>query len=404
MTANEFKLPDIGEGLVEVEIVRWLVPVGGQVKLDESLVEVETDKAVTEIPSPYAGTVLRHGAEEGDVLAVGKILVVIGEGGDALPPADDAEATDSADAKPIVGSLSEEPQDLTPVTAAAATIRERPPALPLVRKFAKELGVDLSTVTGSGPNGRITRDDVEAAARTEPAPASSAPLQPAGDERRPMSRLRKAIAANMSRSWAEIPHVTAFDEVDATRLLAVRSSLQARHDTKLPVDALVVAAVVPALREVPVFNSSLDGDDLVFHGRHDIGVAVDTPEGVIVAVLRDAGGRKVLELAAEIQRLRDRARARTLTPAETSGQTFTVTNIGAAGGGFGTPMVPPGTVAILSVGQAKEQPVVRDRRIDIAPVMPLSLSYDHRVADGAVGRRFLALLVENLTEPALFLA
>jgi pyruvate dehydrogenase E2 component (dihydrolipoamide acetyltransferase) len=408
MTANEFRLPDIGEGLVEVEIVRWLVPVGGEVKVDESVVEVETDKAVTEIPSPYAGTVIHHGAEEGEVLEVGKTLVVIGEPGETWPPSVGSAAPDGADARPIVGSLVEEPEDLTPVDAPSATSKGRPTALPLVRKLAKELGVDLQSLSGSGPNGRITREDVEAAAAgtdTE-TDVGHEPTPPrAGDERRPLSRLRKAIAANMSRSWAEIPHVTAFDEVDATRLLAVRSSLQARHQTELSVDALIVAAVAPALREVPVFNASLDGDEMIFHGRQDIGVAVDTPDGVIVAVIADAGAKSVLDLGAEVARLRERARSRTLDPTETTGQTFTVTNIGAAGGGFGTPLVPPGTVAILSAGQAKRRPVVTDDgRIEAAPVMPLSLSYDHRVADGAVGRRFLAVLVENLSEPALFLA
>jgi pyruvate/2-oxoglutarate dehydrogenase complex dihydrolipoamide acyltransferase (E2) component len=405
MTANEFRLPDIGEGLVEVEIVQWLVPIGGQVKVDEDLVEVETDKATTAIPSPFAGTVIHHGADEGDVLEVGKTLVVIGEPGETWSPSKDSEPSSSADAKPIVGSLVEEPEDLTPVQEPVQTSPDRRAALPLVRKLAKELGVDLERVSGSGPNGRITRKDVEAAAAAKSSTSTAPPATARpGDERRRMSRLRKAIADNMSRSWSEIPHVTAFDEVDATRLLAVRSSLQRRHGVSLPVDALVVAAVVPALGEVPVFNASLDGDDLLYHGRHDIGVAVDTPDGVIVTVITEAGSRSVLELGAEIGRLRERARSRKLAPAETSGQTFTVTNIGAAGGGFGTPLVPPGTVAILSVGQAKERPVARAGRVEIAPVMPLSLSYDHRVADGAVGRRFLAVLVENLSEPALFLA
>jgi pyruvate dehydrogenase E2 component (dihydrolipoamide acetyltransferase) len=403
MTANEFRLPDIGEGLVEVEIVRWIVPVGGEVKVDEDLVEVETDKAVTAIPSPFAGTVIHHGADEGDVLEVGKTLVVIGEPDETWPPSETTESPDSAAAKPIVGSLVEEPDDLTPVAEHVEASSTRQAALPLVRKLAKKLGVDLGAVVGSGPNGRITRQDVEAAAAGDSSPEVPAAAR-RGDERRPLSRLRKTIAANMSRSWAEIPHVTAFDEVDATRLLAVRSSLQRRHEIQLPVDALVVAAVVPALREVPVFNASLDGDDLIFHGRHDIGVAVDTPDGVIVAVIADAGSKRVRELATEVGRLRERARSRQLTSSEALGQTFTVTNIGAAGGGFGTPLVPPGTVAILSVGQAKDKPVARDGRVEIAPVMPLSLSYDHRVADGAVGRRFLAVLVENLSEPALFLA
>ncbi|HEY7823038.1 MAG TPA: dihydrolipoamide acetyltransferase family protein, partial [Acidimicrobiia bacterium] len=223
-------------------------------------------------------------------------------------------------------------------------------------------------------------------------------------ERRPMSRLRRTIAANMTKSWSEIPHVTTFDDVDATRLLEVRRALGERHGTKIPIEALVVKAVIPALDEFPEFNSSLDGDDLVYHEAKDIGIAVDTPEGLIVAVIRDADETSVMELASEVRRLGDGARDRSLGPEELSGQTFTVSNIGAVGGGHGTPIVPSGTVAILSVGAARLRPVVYEEDVVVAPVMPLSLSYDHRVIDGAVGRRFMALVLENLEEPALFLA
>jgi pyruvate dehydrogenase E2 component (dihydrolipoamide acetyltransferase) len=208
----------------------------------------------------------------------------------------------------------------------------------------------------------------------------------------------------MARSWAEIPHVTTFDDIDATRLLEIRSALGARHDVKLPLEALVVKAVIPALETFPDFNATLDGDDLIVHGAHHIGIAVDTPDGLLVAVIRDAGSRGVLELASEVRRLGEGAKARTLTPDELSGQTFTVSNIGAIGGGHGTPIVPFGTTAILSVGRAQEKAIVIDGELAIAPVMPLSLSYDHRVIDGGLGRRFIALVRENLEEPALFLA
>ncbi len=224
------------------------------------------------------------------------------------------------------------------------------------------------------------------------------------DVRRPLSRLRKTIAANMSRSWAEIPHVTTFDDIDATRLLEIRSALSARHDVKVPLEALVVKAVIPALEAFPEFNSTLDGEDLILHGSHHVGIAVDTPDGLLVAVIRDAGSRGVLELASEVRRLGEGAKARSLSPDELTGQTFTVSNIGALGGGHGTPIVPPGTTAILSVGRAQEKAIVIDGELAIAPVMPLSLSYDHRVIDGGLGRRFMAMLRENLEEPALFLA
>jgi len=219
-----------------------------------------------------------------------------------------------------------------------------------------------------------------------------------------MSRLRRTIAANMEKSWAEIPHVTTFDDVDATRLLEVRRALGDRHGTKIPVEALVIKAVVPALEQFPEFNASLEGDELVLHSNKDIGIAVDTPDGLLVAVISDADDKSVMELAGEVRRLGEGARDRKLSPGELSGQTFTVSNIGAVGGGHGTPIVPYGTVGILSVGKARLRPVVYDEDLAIAPVMPLSLSYDHRVIDGAVGRRFMALVLENLEEPALFLA
>jgi pyruvate dehydrogenase E2 component (dihydrolipoamide acetyltransferase) len=486
--AEVFRLPDLGEGLVEVEIVRWQVPVGGEVEMDQPVVEVETGKAVVDVPSPYAGVVLHHGAAEGEMLEVGEVLVVVGQAGESWPDAPSGDGTPAgpvpigADAAPIVGTLSEEAQELTPA-APAPRPGGRPQALPKVRKLARELGVDLSAVTGSGPagrivaadvtaladgaagrgndssagrsarsgtsgrslspvvrklaekhgvdlatvvgtgvGGRVTRDDVLGAARSHPdgaAQASSASPAVAsgrrdgagdgpasrreGDERRRLSPTRRVIAERMSRAWSEIPQVTAFDRADASRLLEVRAALRERHGQSMPVDALVVAAVVPVLQAFPEMNATLEGDELVLHGSQDVGIAVDTPDGLLVAVIRDAGSRRLLELAAEVRRLREGAQARTLDPADLSGQTFTVSNIGGVGGGHGTPIVPPGTTGILSVGRAADTPVVRDGRVEVAPTMPLSLSYDHRVIDGAVGRRFLGMLLENLAEPTLFL-
>jgi len=428
---REFRLPDIGEGLTEAEIVRWLVAEGESVEADQPIVEVETDKAVVEIPSPYAGVVERHGGAEGETLEVGSVLVVISETSE-IPVEQPTPATPAA--TPIVGTLVEEAEVIEAPSEPIPTPEPTPArptsakALPVVRKVARDAGLDLETVIGTGTGGRITREDVESAIAASPVSASSpreasppsTSLRPDGpfpaeaataqkeapsrdDERRPMSRLRRTIAANMSRSWAEVPHVTTFDDVDATRLLEVRRALSERHETKIPIEALVVRAVLPALYAFPEFNATLDGDDLLIHGAHDIGVAVDTPDGLLVAVIRDAGSKGVLDLAVEINRLGDGARERKLSPDELTGQTFTVSNIGAVGGGHGTPIVPPGTTAILSVGRAKEKPIVDNGDLVIAPVMPLSLSYDHRVIDGGLGRRFMSLLMENLEEPALFL-
>ena len=421
--AREFLLPDIGEGLTEAEIVRWLVPEGGKVEADQPVVEVETDKAVVEIPSPYAGVVLRHGGAEGETIQVGSVLVVIGEEGEVgdnepaeAPAVAEAGPPPSDAAAPIVGTLSEDAEVLSSSNhAAGAQTGSAVKALPIVRKLARDLGIDLNHVQGSGPEGRVTREDVLAIASAEEVepqpvetPAAAAPAVPTvaedGDERQPMSRLRRTIAANMAKSWAEIPHVTTFDEVDAGRLAQVREALGSRHDVKIPVEALVIKALIPALESYPEFNATLDGDDLIVHPKHDIGIAVDTPDGLLVAVIRDAGSRPVLDIAGEVRRLGEGARARSLAPDELSGQTFTVSNIGAVGGGQGTPIVPYGTTAILSVGRVQDKVIARDGEPVVAPVMPLSLSYDHRVIDGAQGRRFMALLIENLEEPALFLA
>ncbi len=472
--AHEFRLPDIGEGLTEAEIVRWLVDVGEEVAADQPIVEVETDKAVVEIPSPYAGTVLEHGGAAGDVIAVGSVLVVVGDATEATPeavePAQESMSSPSGPAAaapetqpsahtprvnapavpgsplrqpvadqptfaepspesgsssiserpsvaPIVGTLSEDAEILRPRDEGAGHDSTGVKALPVVRKLARDNGVDITTVTGSGPDGRITREDVLAAIAPPPPPADGlAPVAPletpeesasvanGEDGRQKMSRLRRTIAANMSKSWAEIPHVTTFDDVDASRLLEARNALAKRHDIKVPLEAMVVKAVLPALDAFPEFNATIDGEDLVVHGTRDIGIAVDTPEGLMVAVIQNAASMSVLDLAVEVGRLGEGARERTLSPSELTGQTFTVSNIGAVGGGHGTPIVPYGTTAILSVGRAREKAIVIDGDLVIAPAMPLSLSYDHRVIDGGVGRRFMALLMENLEEPALFLA
>ncbi len=393
--AYEFLLPDIGEGLTEAEVVRWLVAVGDEVAEDAPLVEVETDKAVVEITSPHHGVVLFHGAEPGQILPVGAVLTVIGLPGELWSP---------AEAAPIVGTLVEEAEILAPRSAGA----DQPAAggiqaLPLIRKLAKELGVDLADVQGSGPGGRIIREDVHArAGRSAQAPPPHVPG--VGEERVRLSRLRRTIAGNMERSWREIPHVTTFDSVVADRLLDLRSAWSSRYGTPVPIEALVLKAVLPVLVEFGEFNASLEGEHLVLKRRYDVGVAADTPDGLIVPVVRGADRLDLPQLATEIVRLADAARSRSLTPDELTGGTFTVSNIGAVGGGYGTPIIPFGTTAILSVGRAEAQAVVRNGAVTVARMMPLSLSYDHRVIDGGLGRRFMARLRENLEEPGLFLA
>jgi pyruvate dehydrogenase E2 component (dihydrolipoamide acetyltransferase) len=403
--AYEFRLPDIGEGLTEAEVTEWLVQVGQEVKLDQPLVQIETDKAVTDIPAPQAGVLLHQGAPAGSVIRVGEMLAVIGLAGELWPAGaepttegvrPDAEERPAeprlAQSLPIVGTLAEpEPAGEAPTTGAQKQV------LPLVRRLAKDLGVDLSTVHGTGAAGRITRDDVEAAARGGSSKGPT-PLRE-GEQRVRLSRLRRTIAENMARSWREIPHVTTFDQADATRLLSVRQDLEERGGEPVPLEALFIRAVLPALRDHLEFNATLDGDDLIVRRRHDVGIAVDTPEGLTVAVVRGADGFDLRGLTKEIRRLTEATRNRTASLHDVTGQTFTVSNIGAVGGGFGTPIIPYGTTAILSFGRAREAPMVREGRLEVGRVMPLSLSYDHRVIDGALGRRFLARVIEGLEDP-----
>lgn len=373
--ALEFLLPDVGEGLVEAMVVRWAVPVGGRVGADEPLVEVETDKAVVEIPAPRAGVVLFRGGEEGDSVAVGALLVVIGDEGETWEPSEavsPAPAAPSARA-PVVGTLREAGSD------------HGVSALPAVRRLASELGVDLSAVAGTGPGGRITRSDVEAAA------GAGGPV-----DRVRMSPTRAAIARNMARSWQEIPHVTTYAEAAADPLLAARTAGAGPSGSPIPLDALLIGAVTPLLREYPEFNAALEGEHVLLRRHYDVGFAVDTADGLMVAVVRDADRLSVGELAAEVTRLARAARERQATVAELRGATFTISNIGAVGGGYGTPIIPFGTTAILSVGRAEARPVVRGGAVAAVRTFPLSLSYDHRVIDGALGRRFLGAVVEAL--------
>ncbi len=278
--AFEFDLPDIGEGLTEATIVRWLVDVGDEVGLDEPMVEIETDKAVVEMPAPRAGVILHQGAPAGAVIAVDSLLVVIGDEGEQWKPGTTPAEPATEQAAPIVGTLDERAEVLGRPGA--------PQALPRVRKLAADLGVELSTVPGTGPGGRVTEDDVRAAAQPDDEDV----------ERVPLSATRKAIAAAMERSWREIPHVTTYGEAEAGPLLAARRELAERTGAPVPLEALLIGRLVPVLGAHPEFNATLAGDTLLLRRRHDIGFAVDTPDGLLVAVVRDAGELAMEELAA----------------------------------------------------------------------------------------------------------
>jgi pyruvate dehydrogenase E2 component (dihydrolipoamide acetyltransferase) len=365
MAAYKLLLPDIGEGLTEAEIVNWLVEVGDSVTSNQPLVEVETDKALVEIPAPRAGTLLHIGGESGTTIHVGDLLAVIG---------DEGEVWETAGVAAAVTPVPQTPQDRQPSVKAEVM------AMPIVRKLARELGVDLATVTGTGPGGKISRHDVEAAAGRAERAEVTAPMEYEGET---LSAMRRTIARNLTRSWSEIPHVTVWRSVEATRVLATHA------ETGMPLEAILITAVLPALRDFPDFNATYDGAKLHRSEGAHIGVAVDTAAGLMVPVVRNAESMNLRELTDEIERLSTGARERTLGLGELTGGTFTVSNVGAVGGGFGTPIIPYGTTAIVSVGRAEDDVVARDGAIAVAKMLPVSLSFDHRVIDGAKASRFL---------------
>ena len=339
---------------------------------------METAKAVVELPSPFAGVLLYQGAAVGDVIGVGEVVAVIGQVGESwqAPKSDAVEAP---------------PRTQPEVTGQSNSTVQ---AMPVVRRLAREHGVELAAVEGTGPSGRITRPDVLAAAHKGRTPPDQQTLR--------LSATRRAIADHLTRSWHEIPHVTTFVDVDATVLLQARVALSGVPGSPIALEVLLVRAVVRTLQVHPEFNATLSGEELTMHHRYDIGLAVDTPDGLLVPVVEGSASMRVEDLASRIDVLAQAARDRSLQPAQLQGATFTVSNIGALGGGHGSPIIPLGTTAIVSFGRASDTPVVRDGNVQIAPVMPISLSYDHRVIDGALGRRFITTLTGHLNDRATY--
>jgi pyruvate dehydrogenase E2 component (dihydrolipoamide acetyltransferase) len=386
--ARTFTLPDLGEGLTEGEIARWLVEEGQEIAEDDPLVEIQTDKATVDIPSPYEGTVLRIVAAEGEVVPVGSVLVVIGEPGETIPdvgePGEEVPAaSESGPSDKVSQGRPAPPGAATAVQVgergeqrAAPSAPRRVQATPVVRRIAQELGVDLAEVTATGPGGRITEEDVRAVVTAGGTP-------PAG-RREPLRGVRRLIAEHMTRAHREVPPVTwveecDFEAVDLDRLVAT-----------------VVKASVESLPEYPELNARLEGDEIVYLDRYDIGVAVQTEQGLVVPVVRDADALGIEELDAEIRRLADGARTATLRPEEVRGSTFTVTSAGKLAGLFQTPIVNHPEVAILSVGRIAPRPVVRDGEIVVRRTGTIAVTFDHRVVDGARAAEFGLAVVGRL--------
>jgi len=398
--AREFCLPDLGSGLQEGQIVNWLVEVGQDVTTADNLCEVETEKAVIEIPVPYSGTVLELKAEPGDAVEVGSVIAVIGDAGEQ-PAA--TEATPESDAASTPAAHMPKTAAAATPSAAAGSSTGRVRAMPSIRRIAKEHGIDLTTVEGSGRHGRITRKDVLAILDAKQQPADQAATATASAAAastfEPFSMIRKTISERMSQAWREIPHVFTRMEIDATRLLIVKKALVEELDTKVPLEAILVKACLPALKEFPYFNATIVEGGVEMHSHYNIGLAADTDTGLVVPVLKDADKLSLRETVNTLLDLLPRAVERKATPEELTGATFTVNNIGALGHLMGTSIIPLGTTAILSVGRAVEKPVVRDGNIEVAPVLEVTLSFDHRVIDGGLAQRFMARISENLEEP-----
>jgi pyruvate dehydrogenase E2 component (dihydrolipoamide acetyltransferase) len=423
----EVKVPDIGD-FGEVPIIEILVGVGDTVAAEDPLVTLESDKATMDVPAPTAGKVVELKVKVGDVVSEGSVILTLeGSGGagaaepDAPPAAGPAAAEREAPpaaAEPVAPPSDAPATQPPPEVARAATPAANGPvyASPSVRRVARERGIDLTAVSGSGRKGRITKEDVEgfvaggAAAGAPSAAGAGVPgLElapwPTVDfakygpvERVERTRIQRISGPNLARNWVMIPHVTHNDEADVTELEAWRKRLNSEQDVKVTMVSFLVVACVAALKEFPNFNSSLDGDELVLKRYYNIGFAADTPGGLVVPVIKDADKKGLLEIAAELGALSAKARDGKLSPTDMSGGTFSISSLGGIGGTSFTPIVNAPEVAILGVTRSAMKPVWNGSEFVPRLMVPLSLSYDHRVIDGAAAARFVVHLVGVLSD------
>lgn len=432
MAKFEYRFPELGEGLHEGEIIKVNVKPGDKVTDDDIIMEVQNDKAIVEVPCPVNGTVLEVLVKDGQVCTIGEIVAIIDAEGE-LPEQVEAPAAEEASAAPAASEAPAAPA----ASEAASTASEAPKATgagvlatPSVRKYAREKSVDLTQVAGTGKNGRITRDDVdnfngaapvaaltealaeEASAQTAAPAASAAPVA-AGtahrpEERVPFKGIRKVIANAMSKSVYTAPHVTIMDEVDVTELVALRAKYKPyaeKKGSKLTYLPFIAKALVAACREFPIMNATLDetNQEIVLRKYYNVGIATDTDNGLIVPVIEDADRKSIFMIADSIRDLAVRGRDGKLAAHELKGSTITISNIGSAGGMFFTPVINFPEVAILGTGRITEKPIIRDGEVVAAPVMALSLSFDHRLIDGATAQNFMNFIKQLLAQPELFI-
>lgn len=468
--SNEFILPDLGEGIHEAEVLAVRVAEGDQVKEDQPILEVETDKAVVEIPCPVNGVIEKIHVKVGEVVKVGMVMVTFGGTGAGAAPKKEGAASKEKTADGPSIPAAPPPKLATAIAAAPASgngkaTLEAPhhavgpvPAAPATRRLARELNLDLRMIRGSGPSGRVTKEDVRAfaagslegtisgaASQTHPieskipvAPQAvqslstkygesggkAAPLTGAGMgasavdmpdftkfgpvERVPLKGIRRKIAENMMQSWTHIPHVTTMDEADVTALDALRAKYEnevKQQGGRLTLTVFALKAIASALKKFPQFNASLDEKtgELIFKHYYNIGVAVATERGLIVPVIRNVDQKSIIELSKELAELSEKTKAGKVELDRLQGGTFTLTNIGAIGGTNMVPMINHPEAAILGMARATQKPVVRNGNIEVGLIMPLALSFDHRIADGAEAAYFVQHVVKRLQEPFTFL-
>lgn len=423
---QEVKLPDLGENITSASILSVLVKVGDSVKADSGMLEIETDKATIEVPAGVAGKVEKIHVKAGEKASPGQVILTVS--GVAAP---DAPAkTESKAQAPVAvapGPSKSAPNGTSKPTAPPVRTGRVAAASPTVRRLAREIGVDVAQVRGSGPKGRISHDDIKAHARAL-LKAQSAPGQATGPgawrgpvvlplpdfskfgqiEREGMNNIRKKTAENMAQAWSTIPMVTQFDKADVTDLEKLRLKLDARARAaggKLTVTAILMKVCASALKRFPKFNASIDlaKEEVVFKKYFNIGVAVDTERGLLVPVVKNVSAKNIFEISADLQVIAEKARNRKVSPDDLQGSCFTITNLGGIGGTAFTPIVNPPEVAILGVSRSSVEPVWQEDKFVPRPLLPLSMSYDHRLIDGAEAARFLRFVCEALENPALLL-
>lgn len=400
----DVKFPDVGEGVTEGTLVKWLVKEGEEIKADQAIAEIETDKAIVEIPTPKSGKVSKLIGKVGDIIKVGSVLASL-----AIPGE-------------VIAEVKARPEEIKPPEARPSGLKpEVVPkpgsilAAPSTRRLARELGVDISKVGGTGPGGRITDEDVRKAKEGPKKPEipeapgiEVAPEIKALEERIPVKGIRKTIGERMVFSKFTAPHVVSMDEADVTELVTLREKdkkFAEERGIKLTYLAFIIKAATVALRQHPYLNASLDTtkNEIVLKRYYNIGIAVDTPEGLMVPVIKNADRKSILELAQETEKLAEEARTRKIKLPDLKGNTFTITNIGSIGGLFSTPIINPPDVAILGVHRIRDMPWVIDGEVKVRKILPLVLSFDHRVLDGGQAARFMNTLIEHLKDPDLLL-